>query len=362
MYPTETTSTRTNKGKGFLTKPWKHPRFFPLLLQTIGATVLIVVLYYQLFEHPTFNLTDWWALFAAQFTWKKMPLLLLVVVLMPVNWLLETKKWMALLRPLSVVPMKRALRVVLIGLAGSLFTPNRIGEYGGRLLLLPKAQRHQALYATLLGAFSQWLVLIVLGAWAWTGVLWSGWLSVSSLLRWSVTGTTILGTVLLLTVYQHSKAILQWLVRRPRWQRWTQGVADTPFECYTPTLMLRALSYAGIRSLTYSLQYVGLLCFFGYDVPLLLMLLGVLLVYGIQTGLPLPPSTGLLARGNVALLIFGWLQPTAIPLSILAATFGLWLLNVVLPALLGGWYMVHWDGAESGATTAVPVGSPIAKV
>lgn len=353
----DTTPTSINKGKSFLTKTLKHPRFFPLLLQTIGATALVAVLYYQLFEHQTFNLTHWWALFLAQFTWQKLPLLLLIVALMPLNWFLETKKWVALLQPLSAVPMGRALRVVLIGLAGSLFTPNRIGEYGGRLLLLPKAQRHQALYATLLGAFSQWLVLIGLGAWAWTGVLWSGWLAASPALRWSATGIALFGTAALLALYSQSKALLRWVARRPRWQRWTQGVADTPFERYTPASMLQALSYAGVRSLTYSLQYVGLLLFFGYDVPFLLMLLGVLLVYGIQTGLPLPPSTGLLARGNVALLIFGWLQPTAMPLSILAATFGLWLLNVVLPALLGGWYMMHWDGAEEaeGVELATPL-------
>ena len=354
MYQTDPTSALPSKGKGFLSKTLKRRRFFLLLLQSAGITALLAILYYQLFEHKTFNLAHWWALFLTQFSWSKLPLLVVVVLLMPVNWLLETQKWRALLRPLADVSMGRALRVVLIGLTGSLFTPNRIGEYGGRLLLLPPDQRHRALYATLLGAFSQWLVLIGLGAWAWTLALWAGWLSASTLFVGGATVLTVVGTLALLVLYRYSKRLLRWLVRRPRWQRWMHGVAATPFGAYTNVVLAQALSYALVRSLTYSLQYVGLLYFFGYDLPFLPTFLGVLLVYGVQTGLPLPPSTGLLARGNVALFIFGWLQPSALPLGILAATFGLWLLNVILPALLGGWFMLQWSAEQAVEPEVAP--------
>jgi hypothetical protein len=53
----------------------------------------------------------------------------------------------------------------------------------------------------------------------------------------------------------------------------------------------------------------------------------------LQTGVPLPPILGLVARGSIAVQIFGWYG--ADPLSALATTFTLWVINLILPSLVG---------------------------
>jgi hypothetical protein len=53
----------------------------------------------------------------------------------------------------------------------------------------------------------------------------------------------------------------------------------------------------------------------------------------LQTAIPLPPIVGLLARGEVALKIWGISSQN--DLSILAATFTLWVINLIIPALIG---------------------------
>ena len=58
------------------------------------------------------------------------------------------------------------------------------------------------------------------------------------------------------------------------------------------------------------------------------------LIEDLQTGIPIPPSLGLLARGNVAIFIL-CLQNDALPQSVLLATGLLWLMNVAIPALAG---------------------------
>jgi hypothetical protein len=168
-----------------------------------------------------------------------------------------------------------------------------------------------------------------------------GWLPLPEVLFW---GLLCLGTgasVALLMGYFNLKYLLRWVATWKWAARWAQPLQSTPFNYYYPSLLWKALAYALLRSLTYSMQYVGLLYFFGYDSNALLMLTGVLVVYLLQTGIPLPPSTGLLARGNIALFIFGSLHATAISSSILAATFSLWLLNVILPALWGAWFVMR---------------------
>src|SRR5687768_6738299 len=56
--------------------------------------------------------------------------ILVVLILMPFNWYLETLKWYGFLSVHARVRFSTAYKAVISGIALSLFTPNRIGEYG----------------------------------------------------------------------------------------------------------------------------------------------------------------------------------------------------------------------------------------
>ncbi|MGH1334612.1 MAG: hypothetical protein ACRBFS_00685 [Aureispira sp.] len=339
--PTNSTSRIIIKDSRFLIKLLHHRRFFIVLGRVILVLALLAILYYQLFERKEVTLGELYDLFGHQLSMQRLPILIGVMLLMPINWLIETQKWVVLLQPIQQLRVFQALKVVLMGLTGSLFTPNRIGEYGGRLLLLDPKKRYQAVYATLLGACSQWIVLILLGWWALMLAFAQEWLPLSQIGLWVLLGIGLLSSIALLTAYFHLKRFLNWAITWKWATKWTAPIQETPFDYYEHRLLWKALAYALLRSLTYSIQYVGLLYFFGYESSLLLMLAGVLIVFLLQTGIPLPPSTGLLARGNIALFIFGSLEASALNSSILAATFSLWLLNVILPAVWGAWFVVR---------------------
>lgn len=343
---TESTSPIIVKDSSFLLKLFARHPFFIILGRMLLVIALLAVLYYQLFERKDVTLGALYELFIAQLSIQRLPVFVMIVLLMPINWLIETQKWVILLQPIQQLQVFQALKVVLIGLTGSLFTPNRIGEYGGRLLLLAAPKRPKAIYATLLGACSQWIVLVLLGWWALMIAFSQGWLTIPSHWLWGLLIVGGLGSMLLLLIYFNLKKFLSWMITWHWAAKWTKSIQKTPFDYYQPTMLWTALGYALLRSLTYSVQYVGLLYFFGYSGSWLIMLIGVFIVYLLQTGIPLPPSTGLLARGNIALLIFGNLQPHALSSSILAATFGLWLLNVILPALWGAWFMMRINNCK----------------
>src|SRR5262249_6990083 len=57
-----------------------------------------------------------------------------VAVMMLLNWGLEACKWRLLLWPLEKISFGRSFKAILAGVALALNTPNRIGEYGGRVL------------------------------------------------------------------------------------------------------------------------------------------------------------------------------------------------------------------------------------
>ena len=97
--------------------------------------------------------------------------------------------------------------------------------------------------------------------------------------------------------------------------------------------LFEALFWSFARYVIYSLQYYFMLRFFGIDVPFLRAASCIATIYLLQTSIPLPPVVGLLARGEVALKIWGLF--THNDLSILAATFSLWVINLIIPAFIG---------------------------
>src|SRR5512135_2918364 len=58
----------------------------------------------------------------------------LVISLVFVNWGIEARKWQVLLRTMQPFNFFTAYKSVLSGVTLSINTPNRIGEYGGRIL------------------------------------------------------------------------------------------------------------------------------------------------------------------------------------------------------------------------------------
>lgn len=98
-------------------------------------------------------------------------------------------------------------------------------------------------------------------------------------------------------------------------------------------VLLRVLHLSIGRYLIYSTQYVLILYYVGVDIPLLAAVTGVAVIYLLQSGIPLPPMLSVIARGELAIIIWSLFSDNIG--GILAATFGLWVLNLLLPALLG---------------------------
>ena len=87
----------------------------------------------------------------------------LVIFLMLINWGIETLKWKFLIKKIEKIRYFKAYLAVLTGVAVSSFTPNRIGDYLGRVFILEKANRIEGVLITIIGSLSQFLVTIIIG-------------------------------------------------------------------------------------------------------------------------------------------------------------------------------------------------------
>ena len=86
--------------------------------------------------------------------------LILVFLLMFVNWSLEALKWKLSVQHVQPVSFARAVKAILSGVSFSVTTPNRTGEYLGRVLYMNEGNRLKAISLTILGSLSQLIVTI----------------------------------------------------------------------------------------------------------------------------------------------------------------------------------------------------------
>ncbi|MFN4123056.1 MAG: hypothetical protein ACK4GL_07100, partial [Flavobacteriales bacterium] len=88
---------------------------------------------------------------------------LLILLLLPLNWGLEAWKWKISLSGILHLPYLKAFRSVIAGTATGVITPNRVGEFAGRILLLPENVRKQAVGLNFVCSFSQLWATVFFG-------------------------------------------------------------------------------------------------------------------------------------------------------------------------------------------------------
>jgi hypothetical protein len=313
----------------FVAKQWSGWRVW--LGRGLGLGVLLL-LAWQL-KHQE-DLESWWFTFRLNLRQPQhLKYLALAFLLMPLNWLLEIAKWRMLLHTSWKIGWSAATRFVLAGISVSLATPNRVGEYGGRLLLAPSEQAANIVFSSIVGSFCQWVAFIVCGWPAliyWWGNLmkWSAVLKL--LLALSVPLVLLLGLWIMPLISRNTN-VLQWL-HQLKWWRWLRRKAILLRQLKAKVFWQASL-LALLRFWVYTYQYLLLLWFFNVNLDFWTGVSGVFGIYLIQAGIPLPPGLGVITRSEIALLI--WQANAVVPLAVVSATFNLYIINLVLPSLLG---------------------------
>lgn len=256
---------------------------------------------------------------------------LAALLLVPLNWALEAWKWWRLARLLEPVSYGRSFRAVLTGLTLGFVTPNRVGDYAGRLLEL-KNRRPEALGAVFLGRYCQLIITLLAGS---LGVLYfvGRYLGGEYPLVAAGLGLTALvgNALLLLPLYRSHlllAAVLQWRPLR-RLQRYTSNLPHYPASVLTQVLLLSGLRYA-----VFTAQFGLLLWAYGATAPLGAALAAIAGTFLLKSLVPsLNALTDVGARELSATHLFGLLGLPVLP--VLSASLSLWVLNIALPSAAG---------------------------
>jgi Lysylphosphatidylglycerol synthase TM region len=260
-----------------------------------------------------------------------------VIFLVFANWGIEARKWQLLVRHVQPFSFVQAFKSVLAGCSITMLTPNRVGEFGGRVLFLKEENRIKAISLTIAGSISQLLVTMIMGC---AGLLFLRFFSHSADNALSVLpdfwGSVLIYfsisiTVLLFLFYIR----LGWLVRMmekvPAFNKVVKYISV--LDEFEANQLLRILLLSLLRYLVFVVQYVLLLQVMQVGIGGWLSFWLISVFYLVLAVIPTIGFLELPVRAKTSLELMKLYSGNT--LGIGTAALGIWLINLVIPALMG---------------------------
>jgi hypothetical protein len=263
---------------------------------------------------------------------------------MLVNWSIESGKWRFMIKKIERVTFLHSLQAVFAGLSISFFTPNRTGEYVGRAFILDKASHVEGILITILGSMSQLFITILAGTLALLVFLPEYMINsriFPDTLFFGVAVLIILLDLLLffLLVNVQFLTVLRDKLLRSKFKKFRKHF--TVFAEFRPKEMIVVMGLSFMRYVVFTGQFLLLLKIFSVPVQLYDGILISSLIFLALSIVPTITITELGVRNSVAVYFFGFYFDHSATMTvqvldgIILAGSLLWIINLVIPAILG---------------------------
>lgn len=275
--------------------------------------------------------------FTLIFSHKKLTfgVVVLLLILMVINWFLEIIKWKYLVDKINKISLFQSFKGVCVGMSLAFITPNRIGEIGGRGLILGKNYK-KVIYATFLGSIMQFVTTILFSL---LGFLLLVFCTDKYEHFSQAFNYFILVLVALVGIYvsisKHNKRLLFLkLIGKKVYLKVHRLHKLYSNRDFNVTLIISVLRY-----IVFSSQFALLLLVFIPDLSVISVIIGITLVYFFTTIIPTSLLGEIGIRGSVAMAVFGIF--TTQELLVFQISLLIWLVNFVLPTIIGTIYLIQ---------------------
>lgn len=291
---------------------------------------------YQQVQHHK-DLDQSWNLIKQTLVEKGWKVISFVFVLMILNWGLEARKWQLLATKVQPISYWSAYKAILTGQAFALNTINRSGDFVGKVLYLEEGNRLRAIGLSLIGSMSQILVTFSLGFISLTilrftlldnqailpglSVFW-----LDALLIGLIPGIFLFGVF-----YFNVALVIRWMERIPfvsKYKFFLEKMENMHNKELTRILLLSLFRYV-----VFVVQNVLLLKVFGVAANWQILVCLISVLFMLMAMIPTIALAELGIRGKLSLELFGLVSTNQ--LSILGASAGIWIINLIIPAMLG---------------------------
>jgi hypothetical protein len=269
-----------------------------------------------------------------------------------VNWGIEARKWQVLVSSIQRITFIKAFKAVFTGQSLAVNTPNRIGEYVGRVAYLQEGSRLKGIALSIVGSISQLIITLIAGLVGLylmkdevTGAITDILTKTKLLQRFPnfapiafdiILYGVMIGVLIMLLIYFETSYLTRLIEKLPFVKRYSYLIEK--LEDFHWKELTRILSLSVTRYVVFLLQFILLLQVFEVDIPFWKASCLVSVFYLVLAVIPTISSVELGLRGIAAKELFGILSANT--LGIVATAAGIWLINLIIPALAGSLFVL----------------------
>ena len=259
-----------------------------------------------------------------------------------INWGIEARKWQLLVRMIQPISFYMAFKGVLSGVALSINTPNRVGEYGGRILFINEGNRLKAISLSIAGSISQLIITLFMGSFGLIYLL----ITINPLTE-SIMGLSflwikmliyisLLSGVIFLLFFFRLAYLLKVIDRMHLFNKFRYFI-DT-LEKFSAKLLLRLLSLSFFRYLIFVIQYNILMSVLNVHISFIAAFWAISVLYLVLAIIPSIAIAELGIRGKFSVALLSIYSSNII--GIMGSSFGIWFINLFIPAITGSLFIL----------------------
>ena len=310
-------------------------KLFSFLLKASIVVLAFVFIYHQYLEKGD-KLKQFETLITAINHTEVIIVMSLVVLLMLVNWSLESFKWQYLTRKLVNISAWESIEAVFCGLTWAIFTPNRIGEYAGRVLFLPNRKRIHGVFAMAVGAFAQNTVTNVVGLGALMWFLYT-FIHLNIWLYIGIVVASVCFSVFICIFYFHIKWLVNILDHIPYIKKYHRFFDI--MQRYKKQELINIMFFCLTRYAVFSFQYYLIIHLLIPEIPAVEIALLISVFFFIQSALPSLDLLDIGVRGTAATMLFKHVTDQSV--AVIVTVSLIWFINLIIPAILGSLFVFN---------------------
>lgn len=307
----------------------KAKQFLVLLVKLLIVGGAFYFIFHQLAQNDKLD----WVQFTVVFSKNKSVLGISFIVLLSIlNRYFEILKWQNLVSYLKPITLWESTKQVLAALTAGVFTPNGVGEYAGKAVYFKKTETKKVVFLNLICNGIQMVLTVFFGIF---GLVYFNFLYHVVTLKII---NIILGICLFLfCLFYFSKNIT---IKGYSIEKLWHKINGIPKSIHRKNIILGSCRY-----LVFSHQYYFLFLGFDVDLPYFTIMAAVTSVYFLASSLPSFQFLEFAVKGSVALFFFGILGVNEW-IIIFVSTL-MWFLNVVVPVVIGSYFVLKFKTPES---------------
>lgn len=251
--------------------------------------------------------------------------LLVLTAFSSMNWILEILKWKHLVSSFKEISFLEAMEQSLGSLTASIFTPNRIGEYGAKALYFPKENTKQIVLLNFIGNSSQMLITTIFGVFGFGLIGFSLFQLVSV---WMIFSFILIGIIVVyifrnIQIYGFS---IKKLVHK--------------IGSFSIGFHVNNLWFSMMRYMFFSIQFMFLLSIFKTEIQFEIAYGTIFTMYFLASIIPTIHFLDVAIKGSVALFLFGQLGVEDWKIAAIISV--MWVFNLVFPLLVGSVFVLNY--------------------